>query len=178
MCIRDSFSSGFKPVTLSVSIRVSNSPADKPEFKESHFLFKLNKPKQALAKNSIVFTIGFMAFLTASNIVVNFNAADLNGEIVGDEMLNNRIYSDMKMLDNFSKKWSIAGKSEIIDINKKLGCSIPEGADYHTLAGFLLEKFQMVPKIGDVLDFSNIKFEVISMSGPKIDRVKIILPKI
>ena len=46
------------------------------------------------------------------------------------------------MLDNFSKKWSIAGKSEIIDINKKLGCSIPEGADYHTLAGFLLEKFQ------------------------------------
>ena len=67
--------------------------------------------------------------------------------------------------------------SEIIDINKKLGCSIPEGADYHTLAGFMLEKFQMVPKIGDVLDFNNIKFEVISMSGPKIDRVKIILSK-
>jgi len=41
----------------------------------------------------------------------------------------------------------------------------------------MLEKFQKVPKIGDVLDFSNIKFEVISMSGPKIDRVKIILPK-
>ena len=73
--------------------------------------------------------------------------------------------------------WSIAGKSEIIEINKKLGGSIPEGADYHTLAGFILEKFQMVPKIGDVLDFKNIKFEVISMSGPKIDRVKIILPK-
>jgi len=104
-------------------------------------------------------------------------AADLNGEIVGEEMLNNRIYSDMRMLDNFSKKWSIAGKSEIIEINKKLGCSIPEGTDYHTLAGFMLEKFQMVPKIGDVLDFNNIKFEVISMSGPKIDRVKIILPK-
>ena len=104
-------------------------------------------------------------------------AADLNGEIVGEEMLNSRIYSDMKMLDNFSKKWSIAGKAEIIEINKKLGCFIPEGADYHTLAGFLLEKFQMVPKIGDVLDYNNIKFEIISMSGPKIDRVKIILPK-
>tara|TARA_A100001388_G_scaffold186842_1_gene140352 strand:+ start:63 stop:1331 length:1269 start_codon:yes stop_codon:yes gene_type:complete len=104
-------------------------------------------------------------------------AADLTGEIVGEEMLNNRIYSDMKMLDNFSKKWSIAGKAEIIEINKKLGCFIPEGADYHTLAGFLLEKFQMVPKIGDCLDLKNIKFEIISMSGPKIDRVKIILPK-
>ena len=93
-------------------------------------------------------------------------------------MLNSRIYSDMKMLDNFSRKWSISGKSEIIEINKKLKCSIPEGPDYHTLAGFLLEKFQMVPKIGDVLNFNNIKFEVTSMSGPKIDRVKIILPKV
>ena len=104
-------------------------------------------------------------------------AADLNGEIVGEEMLNSRIYSDMKMLDNFSKKWSVAGKSEIIEINKKLGCLIPEGDDYHTLAGFLLEKLQMVPKIGDTLEFNYIKFEIISMSGPKIDRVKIILPK-
>ncbi len=104
-------------------------------------------------------------------------AADLTGEIVGEEMLNSRMYSDMKMLDNFSKKWSIAGKAEIIEINKKLGCFLPEGADYHTLAGFLLEKFQMVPKIGDSLDFKNIKFEIISMSGPKIDRVKIFLPK-
>ena len=104
-------------------------------------------------------------------------AADLTGEIVGEEMLNSRVYSDMKMLDNLSKKWSIAGKAEIIEINKKLGCFIPEGADYHTLAGFLLEKFQMVPKIGDSLEFKNIKFEIISMSGPKIDRVKIFLPK-
>ena len=103
-------------------------------------------------------------------------AADLTGEIVGEEMRNGSIYSEMKMLDNFSKKWSIAGKSEIIEINKKLGCSLPEGADYHTLAGFLLEKFQMIPKIGDTLDFKNIKIEIISMSGPKIDRVKIILP--
>ncbi|MDC3169120.1 hemolysin family protein [Prochlorococcus sp. AH-716-E17] len=104
-------------------------------------------------------------------------AADLTGEIVGEEMLNSRVYSDMKMLDNFSKKWSITGKAEIIEINKKLGCFLPEGADYHTLAGFLLEKFQMVPKIGDSLEFKNIKFEIISMSGPKIDRVKIFLPK-
>ena len=75
-------------------------------------------------------------------------------------MLNNSIYSEMRMLDNFSKKWSVAGKSEIIDINKKLGCAIPEGADYHTLAGFMLEKFQMVPKIGDVLDFNTLNLKL------------------
>ena len=31
----------------------------------------------------------------------------------------------------------------------------------------------MVPKIGDILEFKNIKFEIISMSGPRIDRVKL-----
>jgi len=103
-------------------------------------------------------------------------AADLTGEIVGDEMQNNKLYSDMKQLDNSSKKWSLAGKAEIIEINKRLDCFIPEGTDYHTLAGFLLEKFQLVPSIGDTLEYKNIKFEIISMSGPKIDRVKIILP--
>ena len=103
-------------------------------------------------------------------------AADLTGEIVGDEIQNNKIYSDMKQLDSASKRWSMAGKSEIIEINKKLGCLLPEGNDYHTLAGFLLEKFQKVPEIGDTLNYQNIKFEIISMSGPKIDRVKIILP--
>ena len=36
---------------------------------------------------------------------------------VGDEIQSNRIYSDMKQLDNSSKKWSMAGKSEIIEIN-------------------------------------------------------------
>jgi len=100
-------------------------------------------------------------------------AADLTGEIVGDEMQNNSINVDMKQLDNSQKKWSIAGKAEIVEINKKLGCHISEGEDYHTLAGFLLERFQMVPKIGDILKFKNIKFEIISMSGPRIDRVKI-----
>jgi len=100
-------------------------------------------------------------------------AADLTGEIVGDEMQNNNINIDMKQLDNSQKKWSIAGKAEIVEINKKLGCCILEGEDYHTLAGFLLERLQMVPKIGDILEFKNIKFEIISMSGPRIDRVKI-----
>ena len=88
-------------------------------------------------------------------------------------MQNNNINIDMKQIDNSQKKWSIAGKAEIVEINKKLGCHISEGEDYHTLAGFLLERFQRIPKIGDVLEFKNIKFEIISMSGPRIDRVKI-----
>ena len=70
------FSSGFNPVTLFVSINVSNSPADNTEFNESHLLFRLNYLKQALAKNSITETIGCIPLRTASKIVVNLKAAD------------------------------------------------------------------------------------------------------
>ena len=55
---------------------VSSSPADNPEFSESHLLFNFNNLKQALTKNSIIETTGFIPFLTASKIVVNFKAAD------------------------------------------------------------------------------------------------------
>ena len=63
-------------MTLSVSINVSNSPADNTEFNESHLLFRLNNLKQALAKNSITETIGCIPLRTASKIVVNLKAAD------------------------------------------------------------------------------------------------------
>ena len=39
-------------------------------------MFNFNNLKQALTKNSIIETKGFIPFLTASKIVVNFKAAD------------------------------------------------------------------------------------------------------
>tara|TARA_Y100001970_G_scaffold284864_1_gene403165 strand:- start:3244 stop:4524 length:1281 start_codon:yes stop_codon:yes gene_type:complete len=104
-------------------------------------------------------------------------AADLTGEIVGDDIETNSNAKMLRQIASFPEKWSVAGKLEIIELNKKLSLKIPESEDHHTLAGFLLEKFQDVPKIGDVITFNNNHFEIISMSGPRIDRVKIILPK-
>ena len=70
----------------------------------------------------------------------------------------------------------IVNNEEIVEINKKIGCAIPEGTDYYTLAGFMLEKFQMVPKIGDVLDFNNIKFCLLYTSPSPRDRVRSRMP--
>jgi len=43
------------------------------------------------------------------------------------------------------------------------------------LAGFLLEKLQHVPNSGETLLFKEVKFEICSMKGPRIDLVKLIL---
>ena len=74
------------------------------------------------------------------------------------------------------EKWLSAGDVEIIEINRQLNIDLPESNDYHTLAGFLLEKFQQVPAKGDSLLDNGIHFEIISMKGPRIETVKILLP--
>ena len=103
-------------------------------------------------------------------------AADLTGEIVGDEIEPETNEPDLKKIDNITDQWLASGDLEIIELNRQLKLELPESDDHHTLAGFLLEKLQEVPSVGDLLFFKDIKFEVIAMKGPRIDKVKLILP--
>ena len=102
-------------------------------------------------------------------------SADLTGEIVGDE-IDSIKGPFLKQITIIPEKWLSAGDLEIIEINRQLVIDLPESNDYHTLAGFLLEKFQQVPAKGDSLLDNGIHFEIISMKGPRIETVKILLP--
>ena len=103
-------------------------------------------------------------------------AADLTGEIVGDEIEPETNEPDLKQIDTISNQWLATGDLEIIELNRQLKLELPESDDHYTLAGFLLEKLQQVPSVGDLLLFKDITFEVIAMKGPRIDKVKLILP--
>ncbi len=102
-------------------------------------------------------------------------AADLTGEIVGDEIQNNKNEPDLLQIDGQPNKWVIAGDLEIIELNRQLHLDLPEADDHHTIAGFLLEKFQHVPSTGEVLLHEEIKFEITEMKGPRIERVVLTL---
>ena len=102
-------------------------------------------------------------------------SADLTGEIVGDE-IDSVKDPLLKQISIVPQKWISAGDLEIIEINRQLDIELPESNDYHTLAGFLLEKFQKVPSKGNSLLDNGIHFEIISMKGPRIETVKVILP--
>ncbi len=103
-------------------------------------------------------------------------SADLTGEIVGDEI---EFKKDplLKQSDFSPEKWFAAGDIEIIEINRQLNINLPESNEYHTLAGYLLERFQEVPSKGDSLLENSINFEIISLKGPRIEKVRIILPQ-
>ena len=104
-------------------------------------------------------------------------SADLTGEIVGDEIQFDNKESELKPIDDLKKIWITSGEIEVIELNRELKLELPEADDHYTLAGFVLEKLQEIPNSGETFVHNEIIFEIISMKGPRINKVKIILPK-
>lgn len=61
-------------------------------------------------------------------------------------------------------------------LNDELGLNLPKQG-YETLAGFLLSRFQRIPREGEQLTWANLRFEVLSLKGPTIDKVHLRIRK-
>jgi CBS domain containing-hemolysin-like protein len=105
-------------------------------------------------------------------------AADLTGEIVGDDVQDETDEPELQAEEGRSGSWLVAGELEIFELNRQLDLDLPEADDHHTLAGFLLERLQHIPAPGEALSFQGLQFEITVMAGPRIDRVRLILPNL
>ncbi|MFN5910729.1 MAG: hemolysin family protein [Bacteroidota bacterium] len=67
----------------------------------------------------------------------------------------------------------IDGKTPIFEFNRYFRKEIIEDAHhrYTTVAGFVLDQLQSVPKTGDIIRFENYKFEVVDLDGLRSDKV-------
>lgn len=104
-------------------------------------------------------------------------AADLTGEIVGDEPELDSAEPDLQAIEGLQGTWLVAGDLEIFELNRQLDLDLPEASDHHTLAGFLLERLQHIPAAGEALRHNGLQFEIITMKGPRIVQVKLVVPK-
>ena len=104
-------------------------------------------------------------------------AADLTGEIVGEEPEPDSAIPDLQPLANTPGSWLVAGDLEIFELNRQLGLDLPEATDHHTLAGFLLERLQHIPSEGEALRHNGLQFEILAMDGPRIGRVLLVCPE-
>ncbi len=50
---------------------------------------------------------------------------------------------------------------------------LPDDADYHTVAGLMMEVLETIPDVGEGMDFHDWHFEVLEKTGQRIERVKI-----
>ncbi|MFM7360434.1 MAG: hemolysin family protein [Cyanobium sp.] len=97
--------------------------------------------------------------------------ADLTGEIVGEDENPLEAAEDLHPLAEGG--WSVAGDLEIFELNRQLGLRLPEAEGHHTLAGFLLERLQHIPAPGEGLRWKGFRFQILTMDGPRIERVRI-----
>ncbi|HKG97169.1 MAG TPA: hemolysin family protein, partial [Pyrinomonadaceae bacterium] len=65
----------------------------------------------------------------------------------------------------------VSGWMPAVQFAELLGIILPPARPYQTFAGFLLHAFGAIPQIGDHIDVSGWRFEIVDMDGRRIDKV-------
>nr|UOP05411.1 TerC family protein [Conchiformibius kuhniae] len=69
---------------------------------------------------------------------------------------------------------TVDGALEYVELAPQLGLPPQsDDADFHTVAGLILEEMQTLPEVGDGTDYCGWRFEVLEKDGHRIERVKI-----
>ncbi|MGN6876524.1 transporter associated domain-containing protein, partial [uncultured Neisseria sp.] len=69
---------------------------------------------------------------------------------------------------------SVDGALEYVELASQLNLPAQEeDADFHTVAGLIMEELQSIPDVGDFIDYHGWRFEVVEKDGQRIARVKI-----
>ncbi len=94
------------------------------------------------------------------------------------EVITGELYehgdTGMEMVQRDDGSWAIDASILLEIAFEEIGItSMPKNANYHTLAGFMLQKFGIIPKVGDKFHYKGYRFEVIDMDGNRIDKVLI-----
>jgi putative hemolysin len=65
----------------------------------------------------------------------------------------------------------VAGWMPVDEFKDKLGVPVPRDAKFETVAGFILAEINHLPKVGEVFERGNFRFEVLDLDGRRIDKV-------
>ncbi|MBR2876971.1 MAG: HlyC/CorC family transporter [Clostridia bacterium] len=70
--------------------------------------------------------------------------------------------------------FTVDGTIDIEEIEELIGKELPEG-DYETLAGFIIDQLQFLPKDGEMneVEFENVKFTVLKVEERRIEKIKV-----
>lgn len=105
---------------------------------------------------------------TAGLVTLEDLVEEIFGEIE-DEHDHKRIVARKIGVDSFI----FSGRAEISAINEEFGLNIKESDDYHTIAGFILDSLEALPRQGDAFDIGALRFTIKKMSTTRIELVKV-----
>lgn len=70
--------------------------------------------------------------------------------------------------------WLIDGMTPLDEVETLIGLkNMRDGGDFHTIAGFVIDKLGRIPTAGDHFHWEDARFEVVDMDGRRVDKVLI-----
>ncbi len=83
-------------------------------------------------------------------------------------------HEDEEILKIDDNTFTVDGTIDIEQIEELIGKQLPD-EDYETLAGFIMDELQCIPKDGEMNEvvFDNIKFTVLSVEDRRIEKIKV-----
>jgi len=86
---------------------------------------------------------------------------------VGDELAG--VEKDYEVINEYT--FQIDGSMRIDEANEEMDLDLPEGEDYETVAGFILNLLGHIPKRHEQLRYKDLKLVITEMKGLKIERI-------
>lgn len=153
----DQVNNGHDPKELDLK-SIMKKPYFIPEFKKLDSLLQEFKTKKSHMAVVVDEHGGVSGIVTLEDVM-----EEIFGEIIDETDQNAPDIIRLK-----GKKWLVAGKIDIDDLNKELDISIPESAEYDTFSGFFLEQIERIPKPGESIRINDWGITVKEMDGNRI----------
>ena len=97
--------------------------------------------------------------------------ADLLAAIAGDFVSDQDEGDEPAIVERADGSLLVSGWCAADMLAERIGLTLPEGRDYATAAGFVLEMLKHIPQTGESFIAQEFRFEVIDMDGRKIDKL-------
>ncbi len=95
-------------------------------------------------------------------------------EAIAGELPEHGQEGDASAVQREDGSWLVDGMTPVEEVETLVGMKNMKGeGDFHTLAGFLLDRFGHVPTAAEHFHWNGIRFEVVDMDGRRIDKVLI-----
>jgi putative hemolysin len=96
---------------------------------------------------------------------------DILDALLGDVTEYNQ--HEFKIVKRENTTWMADGQYPFFEFINYFNLTLEDTGDYNTLAGFILDKFNHIPSVGEKVGWHDFEFEIIDMDGRRIDKVLI-----
>ncbi|MEY3223477.1 MAG: hypothetical protein RLZZ203_2333 [Cyanobacteriota bacterium] len=123
-------------------------------------MMQQEKPAMVMVVNEFGGTVGLV---TIQDIIAEIigNAGETDSR---DELL-------IQMLDK--QTFLVQAQIYLEEVNQVLHLNLPLTREYQTLGGFLLYQWQKIPNKGEIFNYENLEFTIISIIGPRLHQIQI-----